>query len=127
MTKPSDFSNLDKPVEPSTNRLALISFLAGIGGWLAIIGGICPLSLFFTVGYSGVGCLSLSFIAWIGAIVTGDLARKKIAIHGEAGENLAVWGMLAGIFGLCAVVFLFILVKNSCCGYDLYPLWKGWQ
>lgn len=110
MEKPTDLSGIDSPPELPTNDVALISFLAGIGGWVLALIGICPFVSAFTGGFSGVGCTSLSFIAWIIAIPAGYMARQQITKRGEGGDNLARIGMISGIAGIAITILLFCIV-----------------
>lgn len=113
MEKPTDLSGIDSPPEPPTNDVALVSFLAGIGGWALALIGICPFVSVFTGGFSGVGCTSLSFVAWIIAIPAGYIAHQQITSRGEGGDNLARWGMISGIAGIAITVLLFCVVMGA--------------
>ncbi len=113
MDEPTDLANIDSPQEPPTNDLALASFLVGVGGWILAAIGICPIAAAFTGGFSGVGCTSISLIAWIASLPLGYLARQQIKERDEGGDNLARWGMLTGAIGLGLTSLLFCLVFGA--------------
>lgn len=79
-----------------TSDIALVSFLAGVGGWLLAAASICPISQY--VG--GLCILPLAFVAWTVALFTGFIARSQIATSGEEGADMATWGLIAGGSGL---------------------------
>jgi hypothetical protein len=91
----TDLGHLDSEPVPPTNDMALVSFLAGIGGWILGGLGLCPFLQAFSL------CLApLAFAAWSGALISGFVARGQIAESQEAGNDLAIWGMAAGGTGL---------------------------
>lgn len=110
MNEPTDLSGIDSPEEPPTNDLATACFIAGVGGWVLAAIGICPVAAAFTGGFSGVGCTTISLVAWVAALPLGYLARQQIKERGEGGNNLARWGMLTGATGLGLTILMFCLV-----------------
>jgi hypothetical protein len=88
-----------------TNDLALVSLIAGIGGWVLGALGICPLLSGFNLCFAPV-----AFVAWAAALFAGFVARSQIAESAEAGDDLATWGMAAGGAGLVLGTFVLILV-----------------
>ncbi|MDX1688456.1 MAG: DUF4190 domain-containing protein [Candidatus Promineifilaceae bacterium] len=93
-----------------TNDMALVSFLAGAGGWVVAIAAICPISQY--VG--GLCILPLAFVAWTVALFTGFIARGQIATGDEEGDDMATWGLIAGgaglVLGTLALVLLALLL-----------------
>lgn len=110
MEKPTDLSDIDSPAEPPMNDLAIASFVAGVGGWILAVIGICPFVSALTGGLSSFGCSSLSLGAWILAIPLGVWAQQRIKTQGAGGENLARLGLISGIAGLAITVLLFCVV-----------------
>ncbi len=74
------------PVQ-KTNTLALVSLVSGILCWLA-----------------------LPVVAAIAAVITGHLARREIRKTGEAGDGLALIGMISGYVHLALAAVVLILV-----------------
>lgn len=110
MDEITDLAEIETPPEPPMNDLALMAFLAGVGGWVLGVIGICPIAAAFTGGFSVPGCTSISFIAWITAIPLGYLARKQLKEWGEGGDHLARWGIISGAVGLSLSLLLFCAV-----------------
>ena len=111
----TDLGHLDGGYVPPTNDLALVSFLAGIGGWILAAFGVCPLLQGFNL------CLApLAFVTWTIALFSGFIARSQIMESEEGGDDLAVWGMATGGAGLVLgtllllilVVLVFVLGAN---------------
>ena len=74
----------------STNNLALVSLIAGIGSWTVF-----PL------------------IAAIIAIITGHMARAEIRKTGQDGNGFAIAGLITGylnLFASCLFFGFFVLV-----------------
>lgn len=95
---------------PSTNDMALVSLLAGVGGWIIAVATLCPISQY--VG--GICFLPLAFIAWTIALLTGFIARGQIAYTGEGGADMATWGLILAtgglVLGMLALMVLVILL-----------------
>ncbi|MCP4537972.1 MAG: DUF4190 domain-containing protein [Chloroflexi bacterium] len=114
------------PYEPQNNQMALVSIIAGLGGWLFIILFMC---LSFVIG--ALGALTFGFgsilglclipvqclipIAWIVGIVTGHMALKQIKDGGdvEGGRGMAITGLISGYLGLgiiCLLLLVFVVL-----------------
>lgn len=105
----TDLGHLEGGYVPPTNDMALVSFLAGIGGWILAAFGVCPLLQGFNL------CLApLAFVAWTTALFSGFIARSQIMESEEGGDDLAVWGMAVGgaglVLGTLLVLVLVVLV-----------------
>lgn len=110
MEKPTDLSGIDSPPDPPMNDLAIVSFVAGIGGWVLAVIGLCPFVATFTGGLSSFGCSTLSLATWLIAIPAGIWAQQRIKTQGAGGENLARLGLISGVAGLAITVLLFCVV-----------------
>lgn len=101
----TDLGHLEGERVPPTNDMALVSLLAGVGGWILAVGGICPLLQAVNV------CLApLAFGAWALALFSGFVARSQIAETADGGDDLAVWGMAAGGAGMAAGTLLLLVL-----------------
>ena len=89
---------------PHTNTLAIVSLVAGIAG------------------------LSFApFVAAIGAIVTGHMARRQLQETGETGQGLAIAGLVLGYIGIIFPVLLTALVRPRRLGlWVTFALVHGW-
>jgi hypothetical protein len=81
----------------STNTLAVVSLVAGIGSFFAHV-------------VPGIGGFTVSLIA----IITGYMARQQIKQTGERGMGMATAGMVIGaihlaLIGLLVLVVLFLI------------------
>ena len=110
------------PSGPQNNRMALVSIITGLGGWLVAILFIC---LSFAIGALGAltfglgAILSICLIpvqclipiAWIVGIVTGHVAFKQIKDSGdvEGGRGMAIAGLISGYLGM-GIICLLLLV-----------------
>jgi hypothetical protein len=75
----------------TTNTLAIVSLVAGIGSFFAHI-------------VPGVGGFTVALIA----VITGYMARKQIRETGEQGMGMATAGMIVGIVHIALLVLLVI-------------------
>lgn len=101
----TDLGHLDGKPVPPTNDMALVSLLAGVGGWILAAFGICPLLQGFNL------CLApLAFLAWATALFSGFISRGQIAESKEGGTDLATWGMVTGGAGIVLGTLLLLLV-----------------
>lgn len=80
------------PAGTRTNTLAVVSFVTGIGSFVAHI----PIP--------GFGGFTVALIA----VVTGYMARKQIGETGERGMALATAGMVIGAIHLALIVVVVI-------------------
>ena len=95
------------PSGPQNNTMALVSIIAGLGGWLLFIMSWC-LGIVVGVVSFGIGSIcmlpvwALVLIAWVVAVVTGHLAIKQIKDSGnvEGGRGMAITGLISGYVGL---------------------------
>ena len=100
-----DLGNIDSPPLPSTNDMALVSMLTGVGGWGVLLLGLCSLSSPF-----GLFCGGISVVSWCTALVTGYIAQREMRETGENGRDLARVGMAAGIGGVIAAMLGLVLL-----------------
>lgn len=78
---------------PPTNSLAIVSLVAAILSWV-----LCP------------------FIAAVVAVITGHIARNQIRTSGEAGDGLALVGLIVGYLHLAAWavgIFLWLVILGG--------------
>lgn len=106
----TDLGHLPIEHTPPTNDTALLSFLAGIGGWLIGLGG------FFFLSTLGFCCVPVAMASWAASLVAGRMSKNQIAKTGEEGSDLATWGMAASfagfavtILGIIAILLLLLL------------------
>jgi hypothetical protein len=83
-----------QPAGPSTNTLAVLSLCFGVGQIFVV------------------------FVGGIAAIVCGHIARRQIRETGEAGDGMAVTGLILGYVGvllpaLLVVAFIALAVGSS--------------
>ncbi len=108
---------------PQNNQMAVISIVAGLGGWLVFILFMCLSLAFGALGALtfGVGsilsvCLipvqCLIPIAWIVGVVTGHMALGQIRDSGgvEGGRGMAIAGLISGYLGLGIICLLLVLL-----------------
>ena len=101
----TDLGHIEGEAVAPTNDIALLSLLAGVGGWILAAIGICPLLQGFNL------CVApLAFVAWAGALVSGFIARAQLADSEEGGDDLAVWGMAVAGAGIALGTLLLILL-----------------
>ena len=87
--------------------MALVSIIAGLGGWLLFIISWC-LGIVVGMVTLGIGSIcmlpvwALVPIAWVVAVVTGHVAIKQIKDSGdvEGGRGMAITGLISGYVGL---------------------------
>ncbi|MFI5284374.1 MAG: DUF4190 domain-containing protein [Candidatus Dormibacterales bacterium] len=77
------------PTAGSTNTLAVVSLVAGIGSFFAHI-------------IPGIGGFTVALIA----VITGFMARKQIRKTGEQGMGMATAGMVIGLIHLALLLLL---------------------
>lgn len=100
----TDLGHIDGDTIAPTNDMALLSLLAGVGGWILGAIGLCPLLQGFNL------CVApLAFVAWAAALFSGFIARAQLAESEEGGDDLAVWGMAAGGAGIALGTLLLLL------------------
>jgi hypothetical protein len=75
----------------TTNTLAIVSLIAGIGSFFAHI-------------VPGVGGFTVALIA----VITGYMARKQIRQTGEQGMGMATAGMIIGAVHIALLVLLVV-------------------
>ncbi|MDQ6791996.1 MAG: DUF4190 domain-containing protein [Candidatus Dormibacteraeota bacterium] len=90
-------------VSRPTNRLAIVSLVAGIAGY----------------------AIPHPFIAGLVAIVTGHLARGQIRRTGEGGALLATIGLILGYVHLFLSVLLVGLIIIVALGFGAYIVSQG--
>jgi len=98
------------PTTP-TNRMALISMLLGLGGWLVWLLLLCfnsTIGSLIALGTMGVGLICLiplgliPYLGWIPAVVTGHMAIKQLNEEGniERGRGMALTGLISSYLAL---------------------------
>lgn len=93
---------------PPTNDRALLSFLAGLGGWALAVFSLCP----FTV-YLSLCCASLALLSWGVGLFSGFTARRQLAAREEGGSELATWGLLSSAAGILLAGLALLLVVSA--------------
>jgi hypothetical protein len=111
---------LDQPLpESNSNRLATTSLILGIAGWSVYLLQWCfdlTLGLVLaaaTLGSSAVcGTVldALPFLLWLGGVVSGHAALRRIRQTGERGRGRAVWGLALNYAGLVVTILFIILI-----------------
>lgn len=104
-----------QPVLPvdggKNNGLAITSLILGIVGWAFALLLLClnVIVTMVTIGTLGIGsflyiCTAVAGcivpLLWLGSIITGHLASKKIKETGEKGAGLAKAGLIMSYIGL---------------------------
>lgn len=100
-TDPSFVTNSLPGGEQKTNTLALVSLGLSLGSLPFLF-----ISVIFSI------CICVSGLLAIGALITGFMARQQIAVSGEAGDGMALIGIITGglQIGLVFCIVLFWLV-----------------
>jgi hypothetical protein len=100
---------------PPFNRMARISMICGLGGWLlwlliccfnSTVGAVLTLA---TLGLAYVCLIAIGFIplvGWIAGVVAGHMGIKEISESGgaERGREMALAGLISGYVGLAFTV-----------------------
>lgn len=113
------------PSAAQSNSSALVSMIAGLGGWLLVVILICfSLAVgFFAAATFGLGSLLaicalpiqvLVPIAWIVGAIMGHIGMKRVKDTGdESGRGFALTGLISSYIGLGLVCLLLVLLVVS--------------
>ena len=88
------------PANPSTNRFAIVAFIAAILTFTSFCIGVAPIPL------TSIVCYPAAVLLGIVALVAGFRGLRQLRLSGQRGRRLAWFGILSGALTILMILFL---------------------